>query len=205
MDRPRMDGLLIVSLGLLVMMGLNVLSDAGSSTSVSPVSAAEAAPPATQVASLGVSTLVNQPLPDGPDNAQAAAFGQPYDSYILTQGLHGFSYGHMAIDISAGKGASIKSPIQGVVTELYIDQWGNTTLVIENEVYRVTFMHGLYTVKIGDALAMGQAIGTESNQGYTLDAAGRSCAGRDCGYHSHLNVFDKRIGANVSPLELLGL
>ena len=52
----------------------------------------------------------------------------PYAEYTLTQGLHGFSYGHMAIDLSAGKGAIIKSPILGYVSELYTDQYGNPTL-----------------------------------------------------------------------------
>jgi hypothetical protein len=47
-------------------------------------------------------------------------------------------------------------------------------------------------------------VGVESNLGYTTDMAGVPCWGRDCGYHTHLNVFDKRIGGNVNPLELLG-
>ena len=50
---------------------------------------------------------------------------KPYDEYILTQGQHGYSYGHAAIDISAGKGATIYSPINGSVTENYVDQYGN--------------------------------------------------------------------------------
>lgn len=127
----------------------------------------------------------------------------PYDSYVLTQGLHGFSYGHMAIDLKAGKGAMIKSPIEGTVSALYIDEIGNPTLVIENEYYQVTLMHGEYTVTVGESLKLGQPVGTESNLGNTKDWAGNSCRGRDCGYHTHLNVFDKRLGMNVSPLDLL--
>ena len=49
----------------------------------------------------------------------------------------------------------------------------------------------------------GQVIGSESNQGNTVDWWGRSCRGRDCGYHTHLNIFDKRIGSNVNPLGLI--
>ena len=130
-------------------------------------------------------------------------FLAPYKEYTLTQGPHGFSYGHMAIDIPAGKGATIFSPIDGVVSDLFVDGLGNPTLIIENEVYRVTLMHGIYAVNPGDQLTAGQAIGTESNLGNTTDMQGRSCRNRDCGYHTHLNVFDKRIGANINPLDLL--
>jgi murein DD-endopeptidase MepM/ murein hydrolase activator NlpD len=127
----------------------------------------------------------------------------PYDEYILTQGLHGYSYGHMAIDIAAGKNAIIKSPIHGYVADLYTDQWGNPTLVIENEVYQVTMLHGKYKVAVGDQIELGQMVGRESNFGYTTDYAGRSCHNRDCGYHTHLNIFDKRIGSNVDPLSVI--
>jgi murein DD-endopeptidase MepM/ murein hydrolase activator NlpD len=132
-----------------------------------------------------------------------AVFVSPYDSYVLTQGLHGFSYGHMAIDIAAGKGAKIYSPIHGQITKLFTDEIGNPTLIIENEIYRVTMLHGLYTVKVGQKVKAGQKVGTESNLGNTTDMQGVSCRNRDCGYHTHLNIFDKRIGENVNPLDLL--
>ena len=130
-------------------------------------------------------------------------FVSPYDDYTLTQGAHGFSYGHMAVDIAAGKGATIYSPIHGEVTEFYIDGIGNPTLVIENEVYRITMLHGDYSVQIGENLTAGESVGTESNLGNTTDMQGNSCRNRDCGYHTHLNVFDKRIGTNINPLDLL--
>ncbi len=127
----------------------------------------------------------------------------PYDQYTLTQGPHGFSYGHMAIDITAGKGAVIKSPIQGRVTSLYIDQYGNPTIVIENDIYQVMMLHGKYKVAIGDQIELGQMVGRESNLGYTTDIWGYSCRNRECGYHTHLNIFDKREGSNVNPLSLI--
>lgn len=130
-------------------------------------------------------------------------FVSPYDNYTLTQGAHGYSYGHMAVDIAAGKGATIFSPIHGEVTEMYIDGIGNPTLVIENEVYRVTMLHGDYSVQIGENLKAGESVGTESNLGNTTDMQGNSCRNRDCGYHTHLNIFDKRISANINPLDLL--
>lgn len=140
---------------------------------------------------------------DSTDPANARAFAAPYKKYTLTQGPHGYSYGHMAIDIAAGEGAAILSPINGKVTDRYIDQYGNPTLVIENKNYRVTMLHGDYTVDVGDGVKLGQKVGKESNQGYTTDMAGVPCAGRNCGYHTHLNVFDKRVGANVNPLDLI--
>ena len=127
----------------------------------------------------------------------------PYDQYTLTQGPHGFSYGHMAIDIVAGKGAVIKSPISGKVTASYEDQYGNPTLVIENDIYQVTLLHGKYKVGIDEDVKLGQPVGTESNLGYTTDWWGRSCRNRDCGYHTHLNIFDKRLGGNINPLEVI--
>lgn len=127
----------------------------------------------------------------------------PYDDYWLTQGLHGMSYGHLAIDLAAGKGSIIKSPIQGTIAANYVDQYGNTTLVIENERYTVTMLHGDYSAAVGQQVTLGDPVGSESNHGYTTDMYGNSCRGRDCGYHTHLNVFDKSIGQNVNPLDVL--
>ena len=127
----------------------------------------------------------------------------PYENYTLTQGPHGFSYGHMAIDISAGQGAIIKSPIHGYVSDLYTDQYGNPTLVIENDLFRVTLLHGKYKVAVGEQIAWGQMLGRESNLGLTTDMQGRSCHNRACGYHTHLNIFDKQLGENVNPLEVM--
>jgi len=130
-------------------------------------------------------------------------FIAPYDNYTITQDLHGSSYGHMAIDLSAGKGVVIKSPISGIVSENFIDGLGNTTLVIENNVYRVTLLHGNYSVSTGDEVSIGQPIGSESNIGYTTDLQGVSCKDRNCGYHSHLNVYNKKKSKNVNPLYLI--
>jgi murein DD-endopeptidase MepM/ murein hydrolase activator NlpD len=139
----------------------------------------------------------------GSGGADPLVFVSPYDDYVLTQGLHGFSYGHMAIDIAAGEGADIHAPINGIVAARFTDGLGNPVLILENEVYRVTLMHGIYTVQQGETVSVGQVIGSESNLGNTTDMQGNSCRNRDCGYHTHLNVYDKRISANVNPLDLL--
>jgi murein DD-endopeptidase MepM/ murein hydrolase activator NlpD len=145
--------------------------------------------------------LTSPPGPP-PTLTDPAAITAPYELYVVTQGVHGLSYGHMAIDIAAGKGEPINSPISGVVTEQYIDAVGNTTLVIENDHYAVTLLHGLYTVDLGDSITIGAEIGVESNIGNTRDMQGNSCRNRDCGYHTHLNVFDKEAGTNINPLTL---
>ncbi|MCA9925829.1 MAG: M23 family metallopeptidase, partial [Anaerolineales bacterium] len=118
----------------------------------------------------------------------ASSIVAPYANYVLTQGPHGSSYGHMAIDLTAGNGATILSPIDGVVTGYHVDEYKNTVLVIENEVYQITLMHGNYAVAVGDDVRQGQSVGTESNNGYTMDMNGNLCYERDCGYHTHLNV-----------------
>jgi len=202
----RLDGLALVGLAFFVFMLMNIFKDQGwlkfGANQVEPLSAAVASQP-DQVASNGVGgqedTQIKAALPEAIDSN---AFAAPYDNFAVTQGLHGFDYGHMAIDISAGKGAPILSPINGWVANLYIDEFGNTTIDLENDHYLVEMLHGLYTVKIGDSVTIGQSIGLESNQGNTIDAWGNSCRGRDCGYHTHLNVFDKTLGTNVNPLDL---
>lgn len=137
-------------------------------------------------------------------DAELTAVAAPYKEYTLTQGLHGQSYGHLAIDLASGRGAALLSPINGIVTQLYTDEYGNTTLVIENDVYLVTILHGDYTIALDDELRVGQVIGSEGNNGYTMDMFGNLCYGRiHCGNHTHLNIYDKRILANVNPLNLI--
>jgi len=133
------------------------------------------------------------------------AFAAPYQDYVITQGVHGASYGHMAIDLAAGKGEPVLSPVHGVVTANFTDRHGNPTLVIENERYVVTLLHGIYSVAVGEAVALGQQVGEESNLGYTTDMRGVPCAQKHgyCGYHTHLNVYDKSLESNVNPLDLI--
>ncbi len=161
---------------------------------------------ATAAATLQAGSIAPTPAPDAaatPDLSWSLATALPYDEYFLTQGLHGESYGHLAIDIAAGNGSIIKSIVNGTVTATGYDQWGNTFIQIENDVFVVLYLHGVYTLVAGDPVTAGQPIGTESNIGYTLDMAGNLCAGRDCGYHTHLNVFDKRLGINIDPRGLI--
>ena len=200
----RVDGLTLVALALISFMAFNVLRDRLSTAQAATIPAEsasieQAAPqPAEKPAPLqGVAASWSE--------AEQLSVAAPYEHYVVTQGLHGYSYGQMAIDLAAGKGTEIRSPINGVVTARYTDQYGNPTLVIENDFYTVTLLHGKYTASVGDRLTLGQPVGTESNQGYTMDSRGRLCWGRKgCGYHTHLNIFDKRLQSNVNPLDLIG-
>jgi murein DD-endopeptidase MepM/ murein hydrolase activator NlpD len=208
--RLRVDGLSIAAIIFLMFMGFNVLRD-------QEVLVVKAAPKSSlrETGSFVSDTLQAETTQLSSDEQQIIDAASPendmdleivvapYDDYIITQGLHGFSYGHAAIDISGGKNAEIKSPINGIVSASYIDEWGNTTLILENERYQVLMLHGIYTVGVGVTVAAGQAVGTESNQGNTFDMNGRSCRGRDCGYHTHLNIYDKILATNVDPLYLI--
>lgn len=205
----RFDGLTIAAVGIICLMGFGLLRDAGIfGAGAKKVVSANSAGPTQAVAAVGESgsggekTQANIVTTDPID---ADAIAAPYAHFIVTQGLHGAEYGHLAVDISAGKEATIKSPINGTVTNLYIDDWGNPSLMIENERYAVELLHGLFLVKIGDKVTIGEPIGKESNRGNTFDELGRPCAGRDCGYHTHINVYDKKLGTNVNPFIVLNI
>lgn len=193
---PRLNPAVMIVV-LAVLVGI-ILVAAASSIEYSTSSA--------QTGETAVIQTANQPTTNETSyRADAITFTVPYPEYAITQGIHGQSYGHMAIDIAAGRGEPILSPINGVVTQLYMDEYGNPTIVIENDVYQVMFLHGDYSVALGDTLKAGQVFGTESNKGYTMDMAGNLCYNREwCGNHSHLNVYDKRIQANINPLDLIG-
>jgi hypothetical protein len=75
--------------------------------------------------------------------------------------------------------------------------------MIENSHYQVLLLHGVYSVDVGDTVSARRPVGLESNQGNTYDALGQSYRERDCGYHTHLNIYDKLLGTNVNPLELI--
>ena len=218
MDQGKhFDGLTIAAIGVIVLMGFGLLRDAGVfGVGVHKVLSASSAAPEQSIAAPEQSITSMEKAGSGGGEARADSvtaaeqidsdsIAAPYDHFIITQGLHGADYGHMAVDISAGKGATIKSPINGTVTNLYIDEWGNPSLMIENDHYAVELLHGLFSVKIGDKVTIGQTIGKESNQGNTLDGLGRPCAGRDCGYHTHVNVYDKKLGTNVNPFQVLNI
>ena len=211
--RKKLDPMTLVGLAVLLIFAAGIFRN--SATRVAAAAAPGVPDPAALAAAATRAAAGQESLPAATPPAEDPAAGDalarntaiamPYDTYFLTQGLHGESYGHLAIDIAAGNGSTIYAIINGTVTGTGYDQWSNTFIQIENDVYTVLYMHGVYGLAVGDAVTAGQVIGTESNIGYTLDSYGNVCGytGRDCGYHTHLNVFDKRLGLNIDPLTLI--
>lgn len=210
----RLNGLSIVAFTLLIFAVFAILMDIRETneplTAIAAPITITATPGNTpyQPVRLAEPTATPTALPTAPpeETNRANLFSiirLPYDSYTLTQGPHGFTYGDAAIDLTAGNGAAILSPIYGVVTKNGYDEWGNTALIIENDQWQVKLLHGDYFPKEGDWVTFGHVVGKESNHGNTEDIYGVSCKGRNCGYHTHLNVFDKSSGKNADLMELL--
>lgn len=127
--------------------------------------------------------------------------GPIYEYAVLTQGPHGRSYGHNAADVTGGAGTPLHSPITGEITGNYIDGLNNTVLVIENECWTITLMHGDWHAEVGDQVQRGDLIGWEDNNGNTW-SNGQPCYGRDgCGDHTHINIFSKSLARNADPLQ----
>lgn len=123
---------------------------------------------------------------------------------IMSQGSHGHTYGHNAVDLVAGNHAAVIAPISGQVIRNNIDGFGNTILQIENPCYVVDLWHGNWkSVRVGDVVYQGQPVGHEDNNGYTM-SGGVLCNGRDgCGDHTHMNVYDKIAGRNMNLTGIL--
>lgn len=195
---PRFDPLALAAFGLVIYLGIRLLLELFGGITFPTQDASLASASSYKTVDLASGFSLPFSLEDMADVAA------PYSKYTLTQGPHGASYGHLAVDLAAGRGKPLLSPINGVVTEITVDEYGNPTLVIENSLYRVSLLHAKYDVEIGQVLRIGDRIGVESNRGYTTDFNGVPCKGRKtCGNHTHLNIFDKNLGKNVNPLDLL--
>lgn len=131
----------------------------------------------------------------------------PYEKYTVSQEEHGGSYGHAAIDITAGAGATVLAPICGEV-KIYIDGVGNTAIDINNRNYRATLLHDdFFQALDGQWVEVGTPIGTEGNNGNVRCGDGlhpsSSRFGPNCGHHSHWNMFVKPLGMSVYPTNLV--
>ncbi|MHB0988035.1 MAG: M23 family metallopeptidase [Bellilinea sp.] len=205
----RFSGLSIVALALIVLGIFSVLSDRCEPTrtyaaavplvlAATPTLTPFQPLPTPLPTAVELPPVVNEDPPDRPEDIRL-----PYDDYILTQRTHGAAYGDAAIDLAAGPGMDILSPISGQVTRNGFDMYGNSILIIENEVWQVKLLHGAFYPAEGDWVGMGNPIGIESNLGYTYDIYGRSCWRRSCGFHTHMNVVDRRTGQNADLMKLL--
>jgi len=158
-------------------------------------------PPTPEITPEAIPSPTPAPTPEPPAIIWPYAEG----TFSTTQGDHGGSYGHRAIDIAAGKGAPILAPSDGEIITTGKDGWGNpiVEMIDENDQYRHQFLHGDYIVEEGQQVQQGEIIGYESNHGYTLCSDGGLGEGRDCGYHSHWAAFDAVSGAPVYPGDLV--
>lgn len=130
----------------------------------------------------------------------------PYiGGYTVTSDCnHGGAYiSNCPIDLAAGNGTPLYSPITGKITSFTpADQYGNPVWIVENSRYKVLLLHADFTATIGN-VSIGQQIGTESNKGYTLCSIdGKPPNGRNCGYHTHIEIVDKITGQSINPLQL---
>lgn len=113
------------------------------------------------------------------------------ESPILTQDIHGCSYGLPGIDISSSNSTAVlQAPISGDVTT-YTDQWYNSTIRIENEEWIVWLLHArTYFVAEGH-IRQGQAVGVMGAVGIAT------------GPHVHYTIFDKVNDTFVDPREFV--
>lgn len=119
------------------------------------------------------------------------AISLPYTHARISQGLHGCEYGHAALDMVGVGTEKIVSPCTCTVIQNDYDGLDNTRLVLQNDQYIVTLLHGVYSPQRGDQLISGQLIGWQAS------------LGNSTGPHTHLNVYDRQAGGNVDPMALL--
>lgn len=112
-------------------------------------------------------------------------------SPILTQDIHGCSYGLPGIDISSiDTSAVLQAPMPGEVTT-YTDQWYNTNIRIENDEWIVWMLHPRsYLIKEG-TVKRGQAVGVMGSIGVST------------GPHVHYVIYDKINETFVDPRSFL--
>jgi murein DD-endopeptidase MepM/ murein hydrolase activator NlpD len=92
----------------------------------------------------------------------------------------------------AGAYAPVFSPINGVVTQIYIDGLGNPVIRIENAQWVVLLLHlNPDNVSAGQTVSIWQQVGTESNRGNTWSNGKKCGTGSDCGFHTHFSLQKK--------------
>lgn len=113
------------------------------------------------------------------------------ESPILTQDIHGCSYGLPGIDISSSNSTAVlQAPIPGEVST-YTDQWYNSTIRIENEEWIVWLLHARTYFVAEGRIRQGQAVGVMGAVGIAT------------GPHVHYTIFDKVNDTFVDPREFV--
>lgn len=130
----------------------------------------------------------NYPI-DPQEGDEWVAWPYPPGSFEITNTLHGQDYGECAFDLARGIGTEVLSPINGVVTQRYVDGLNNPIIQIENSVYLVRLYHGDWTVNAGDVLTITQKVGYENTHGDT-----------STGPHTHFHIIKKGYGCTSPDL-----
>ena len=119
----------------------------------------------------------------------------PKGTYVVIGGVHGQSYDHCAIDVNAYKGAGtpVFSPINGVVTQKYVQpKLKNTVIRIENSMYVVELLHGNWNkVRRGQRVSILEQVGTEAS------------IGNSTGPHTHFHAQRRGGYPCVNPEKLV--
>jgi hypothetical protein len=113
------------------------------------------------------------------------------ESPILTQDVHGCSYGLPGIDISSQNSTAVlQAPMPGEVTT-YTDQWFNSTIRIENDEWIVWLLHPRTYYLSEGKVALGESVGVMGAVGIAT------------GPHVHYVIFDKINDTFVDPGEFI--
>ena len=110
---------------------------------------------------------------------------------LLTQDVHGCSYGLPGLDISSNnRAAMLQAPMPGEVTT-FTDRWYNSTIRIENEDWIVWLLHPRTYLIAEGTVRRGQAVGV------------MGAVGNATGPHVHYTIYDKVNETFVDPSKFL--
>lgn len=110
---------------------------------------------------------------------------------LLTQDVHGCSYGLPGLDISSSNSTAVlQAPMSGEIST-YTDQWFNSTIRIENDEWIVWLLHARTYFAAEGAVKQGQAVGIMGAVGIAT------------GPHVHYTIFDKVNETFVDPQAFL--
>lgn len=116
------------------------------------------------------------------------AWPYPPGSFTINGPLHGQDYGECALDLTRGAGTEVLSPVNGVITQKYVDGLDNPIIQIENSIYLVRLYHGDWTVDTGDIVTITQKVGYENTYG------------NSSGSHTHFHIIKKGYGCTSPDL-----
>lgn len=140
-------------------------------------------------------------FPEGRDLNDQSCLGEPHrgnislrpsrnpvsETPVLTQDVHGCSYGLPGLDISSGnRSALLQAPMPGELTT-YTDRWYNSTIRIENEEWIVWLLHPRSYFLVEGIVRRGQAVGV------------MGAVGNATGPHVHYTIYDKVNQTFVDP------